>query len=185
MASPHIHQLSLCTWLACVIVGCTTATPGTSVPPSIPDLTPAQWREDIRTFARELVLQHANPFHFTTRDAFEAAVRDLLDRVERIDDVETVAGLHRLAASVGDGHTFLHTVDRYRSLPVHVVWFGDELRVVRTVEAHRQILGTRLVEVGGHDVKEVHRRLQLLIPHAENEWFVLNHSAFCSREWNR
>ena len=178
MASEDIARVSLRTWVACTIVAWATATVLTSVPSSIPDLTPAQWREDIHAFSRELLQRHANPFHSTTREAFEAAVRDLSDRVEALDDLDVVVGLHRLTALIGDGHTFLHTFDRYRWLPVHVVWFGDELRVVRTVGAYRQILGTRVVDLDGHDVKEVHRRLQPLIPHAENEWFVLHQSAF-------
>jgi hypothetical protein len=78
----------------------------TSVPSSIPDLTAEQWREDIRAFVREIVHQHANPFHWTSRQTFEAPVRDLLDRASlgtrlvEVDGHHVTAVHHRLQSLI-------------------------------------------------------------------------------------
>lgn len=37
-------------------------------------LSAAQWREDLAFLARELPLRHANAFHYTPRERFDAAV---------------------------------------------------------------------------------------------------------------
>src|SRR5437762_2109185 len=50
-----------------------------------PALTPQQWREDLRFYARELPKRHADAFHFTTREEFEAAVAALDRTLDHTD----------------------------------------------------------------------------------------------------
>src|SRR5687768_16066559 len=45
--------------------------------PGAPILSKAQWRDDLRYFARELAQRHKNLFHSTTREQFERAVAEL------------------------------------------------------------------------------------------------------------
>src|SRR6185369_6197068 len=51
--------------------------------PAREDPTPdaAQWREDLRVMAREMPRRHKNLFHTMTRERFEAAVRNLDERI--------------------------------------------------------------------------------------------------------
>lgn len=144
----------------------------------LPGLTTEQWREDLQLFARELTHRHKNPYHFVAQEAFEQAVAALDVRLATLQDYEIIVGIQRLAAMIGDGHTFLNTWNLYHYLPFEVFWFGKELRVTHTIAAYQQTLGCRLVKIGAHRISEVQRRLQAIIPQGENKWFVLWQSAY-------
>lgn len=54
--------------------------------PSAAPLSKAQWREDLRYFARELPKRHKNAYHATTREQFE---RDVAGLDAAIDSLTT------------------------------------------------------------------------------------------------
>lgn len=147
----------------------------------IPSLTSAQWRQDLGYFANEITTYHRNPYHLIPKARFDAEVADLRSRIPSMKDDEIVVGLQRLAASIGDGHTFVDTGMLYgavpTAVPIEVFWFGDELRVVRAAPKYSSVLGTRIIAVGSTPLDEVNRRLQQLIPQGESEWFVMDKSA--------
>jgi hypothetical protein len=114
----------------------------------IPTLSKAQWQEDLRFFAAELASRHKNAFHRVTKEQFENAVAALDAGLPRLKEYEIVVGLQRLAAMIGDGHTFLATWDLYHFFPLDLFWFGDDLRVIRTTPDDRMALGARIVRIG-------------------------------------
>jgi hypothetical protein len=136
-----------------------------------------QWREDLRFFADEMQKHHKNPFHLTSKEQFRSAVAELDARIPSLQDYEMVVGLQRFAAMIGDGHTFLATWDIHHFYPLELYWFQKELRVIRTVPAHEEVLGMRLIAINGVSIKEVSARVQGVIPQGENEWYVLQQSA--------
>src|SRR5918995_6835482 len=75
--------------------------------PSLPaaELTKAQWRDDLRYFARELPKRHKNLYHATSREQFERAVAELDAAIPSLQDHQIFLKLKQIAASVGDGHT--------------------------------------------------------------------------------
>jgi len=81
----------------------------------IPALRAQQWREDLRFFATELVRRHRNAYHLVSKEDLDRAVAELDARVPSLRDHEVVVGMQRLAAMIGDGHTFLGTGDLYHS----------------------------------------------------------------------
>lgn len=141
------------------------------------DLTTAQWQEDIRFFGEEMARRHRSAFHLTPQPEFERAVADLIARVPELEDFEVVQGLNALTASVGDGHTFLAAFSTYHRYPIDLFWFGDELRVVRAAEQHRNLLGARIISVEGRPIADVQQAVQRYIPQGENQWYVLEHSS--------
>ena len=143
----------------------------------LPQQGTEQWRDDLRVFAREMPKCHKNAFHAVSEQDFASAVETLDRRIPTLGPPEIVAGFQQLAAAIGDGHTFLETGRLYRTFPLELFWFGDELRVIAADTAYRRALGTRLVKVGEVDIAEIRRRLQPLVPQAENAWYVLHKSA--------
>ena len=136
-----------------------------------------QWREDLRAFAREMPKCHKNAFHAVSARDFATAIEALDRRIPTLETHGIVAGFQHLAAMIGDGHTFLHTDRLYRTFPLELTWFGDDLRVVGADPAYAHAIGTRLVKLGDVDVADVTQRLQPLVPQAENAWYVLDRSA--------
>jgi hypothetical protein len=136
-----------------------------------------QWREDLQFFQDETQKHHKNPFHFVSQKQFTSAVVELDARIPSLKNYEIVVGLQRLAAMIGDGHTYLATWDIQHFYPLDLYWFKDDLRVIRTVSTYQEALGMRLVAINGVSITEVNARVQSVIPQGENEWYVLQQSA--------
>lgn len=143
----------------------------------LPRKSTEQWRDDLGFFAREMPRCHKNAFHTITPQDFTAAVESFDRELPELEPPEIVVGFQRLAAAIGDGHTFLHTDRLYRTFPLELFWFEDELRVIGADRTYRRALGTRLIKVGDLDIAEIRQRLQPLVPQSENAWYVLHRSA--------
>jgi hypothetical protein len=136
-----------------------------------------QWSQDVRYFAKEIEREHRNPYHLTLKAEFDAELVGLETRIPSMKNYEVVVGLQRLAALIGDGHTFVDTSKLYHRLPMEVFWFGDDLRVVRAAPEYKEAIGTTIVKVDSTPITEVRRKLNQLIPQGENEWYVMDKSA--------
>lgn len=144
---------------------------------AIPSLTADQWRQDLGYFVSQITTYHRDPYHLTNKAQFEQAVASLRERIPSMKDYEIIVGFERLAALVGDGHTFIQTANIYHRFPLEAFWFGDDLRVVRAAPEYKRALGTRIVAIGAFSISEIRKKLQPLIPQGENRWYVLSHSA--------
>ncbi len=138
-------------------------------------LTAEQWREDLRTFAKELPRRHKNAYHAVSKEAFEKAVADLDAAIPTLEPHQVVVRLQQIAALVGDGHTGVHTPGVFKRYPLGLYWFGNELRVTGAAKEYAQALGARVVKIGGTAVDDVQARVTRSFPSAENEnpWYVL------------
>lgn len=126
------------------------------------DLTPEQWREDLRFMAEEMERRHADLFHTVSRDAFRKAVADLHARIPTLERNEIIVGMMRIAAMVGDGHTRVDPRKDKRfgfpSLPLKLYLFEDGLYVRAAAPAHADLVGARIEAIGGVAVGEAIRR---------------------------
>jgi hypothetical protein len=138
-------------------------------------LSQADWREDVRYFAKELPKRHKNLYHATTREQFERAVAELDAALPSLQDHQIIVRLQQIAATVGDGHTGVHLPSSFRIYPISLYQFGRDLRVVAAAKDHQGALGTRLVKVAGMGIDEVLARVRTCFPSAanENEWYVM------------
>jgi hypothetical protein len=143
----------------------------------IPSLTPEQWKQDLRHFAEEIRTKHRDPYHHVSRAKFDSEVANLETRIASMKNYEVVVAFQRLAALIGDGHTFVDTSKLYHQLPIEAFWFGEDVRVVRAAPEYKKAIGTKIVKIGSVSINEVERKLQPLIPQGENEWFVMDKSA--------
>ncbi len=151
--------------------------------PPVPDTTPTDnlskeaWREDLRFLANELPRRHANAFHLINRAQFEQAVSELDNQIPSLQNSDIVIGLSRIVAMIGDGHTHLRWGRLYRSVPLQLFWFGNQLRVTSTAPKYRRVLGTQIVAVGGVSISEVYARDLRYISQEESEGFVRSTNA--------
>jgi hypothetical protein len=136
-----------------------------NLPPA--QLTPQQWREDLRFMAAEMKARHANLYHKVSQAEFDAAVADLDRRIPQLQRNQIIVGMMRIAAMVGDGHTRVDPrKDKafgFRSLPLKLYWFEDGIIVRAARPAYRDLLGARLEAVGGVPIAEAIRRTSAII----------------------
>jgi hypothetical protein len=143
-----------------------------------PALTKAQWRDDVRYFARELPRRHKNAFHATTREQFDRDIAALEAAIPALLDHQIIVRLQQIGASVGDGHTRVQLPLSFRRYPINVYWFRHELRVIAATRQYESAIGTRVVKIAGVDISDVASRVATCLPSAanENDWYVLNMS---------
>lgn len=115
-----------------------------------PQLTPDQWREDLRFFATNIEKTHKNLFHTMSREQFQAAVKKLDERIPSLQDHEIVVELMRIVAMIGDGHTSVRIGDQFRSgvFPVKMYMYKDGLFIQTAAPEYREAVGARVVKIG-------------------------------------
>ena len=134
------------------------------------------WQADLLHLAQGIVRQHRQPFHLISQATFDARVAELSAGIASLSDNDALVALRGIAASIGDGHTFI-AVPRRPRLPLELYWCGKDLTVIRAGMEHRDLLGQRVLAIGDRPVAEVQTRLQPLIAQGENEGYVLARSA--------
>jgi hypothetical protein len=137
---------------------------------NVATLTKDQWREDVQYFARELAKRHKNAFHTLPKADYDRTVASLEADLPSLTYQQIVVRMLQITAAVGDGHTKLLLPASFRLYPFGLYWYGGDLRVVRAAEEYKDVLGTKLVKVGGLDIAEVNKRVLSVCARAENEW---------------
>lgn len=139
------------------------------------------WQADLAHLAHGIVTRHRQPFHLISQPAFDGRVAELSARISSLSDDAAIVALSGIAASIGDGHTFVDAPPRPK-FPIELYWFGEDLTVIRAAAAHPELIGARLTAIGDHPVAAVQHQLQELIPQGENDWYVLAKSVELMRQ---
>ena len=130
-------------------------------------LSPQQWREDLRFFARELPKKHANAFHHISRDQFDAAVAELDGKLDHLDGDEVYVALDRIANMIGDGHTYVKFPRDDAEFPIDIARFGDQYRVTSVIPGLEKALGARVVQIEDTPIERAHDLIHPLTPQDE------------------
>jgi hypothetical protein len=133
------------------------------------NITPDAWRADLRYLAAELPRRHVNAFHTITRERFADEVTKLDAAIPRLTNDESVVGLMRTVALVGDGHTHLDLPPSFPRYPIELHWFGDELRVVAAGAPYHAAIGARVSAIGDVPLTDLMKRTTQLVPRDETE----------------
>ena len=148
-------------------------------------LTKAEWAEDLSYLARELPKRHINPFREVDEATFLDAVRNLESRLAELQDHQIQVEFGRLVAMIGsgDGHTELYLPREGRGfhrLPIAVSLFGEDPRVYAAMPGYEDLLGARIVTIGGVAAGEAFQRVLPLIAHDNEVEFKLSAPAYLS-----
>ncbi|KTE34912.1 hypothetical protein ATE62_15600 [Sphingopyxis sp. HIX] len=135
----------------------------------IPHLTAEQWREDVDALVAGIETKHRDPWNFVSRAKVEQ-LADEAKRADRVEDHAMVVALQRIAAAIGDGHSFVAVSDRYARYPFEVSWIEDGFYVVRAAPAHAAMLGDKLVAIDDVPIEKATEKLLDLVPRNENRW---------------
>ena len=132
-------------------------------------LTAQQWKEDLSYFARELPKRHPNPFVYTPKNKFEAAVAELENKIDNLNSDAVYIGLDHLANLIGDAHTYVEFPDDSGNLPVDIGRFGHESRVVAVAAGYEQALGTRVIAIDDTPLKKAREFAAAITPIGETD----------------
>ncbi len=131
------------------------------------------WNADLDTLQREIPATHPNAFHAITREAFDASIAKLRANAPKLPPHVIAAGIGRIVASIGDGHTRLtYPVDpnarfftghsttkipddpalHFRHLPVRFTWFSDGVFI--TAAANHDLIGKKVTHLGSMTIDD-------------------------------
>lgn len=134
-----------------------------SAPAAAGDRT-AGWRGDITFLVSEAQRLNPAPSAPARAPAFTTEAEALAAAVPRLSDEAVAAGIQRLLAALGDGHTVLYPMPtervRFRSVPFGLYRFSDGVHVVATEGDAASLAGARVDSIGGIAAAEVLRRLR-------------------------
>jgi hypothetical protein len=108
-----------------------------------------RWRVDIAYLMAELPVRHIRAFHDVDSAAFRRAIDTLRADVPRLSDDEIVVSIMRIVALIGDGHTNVDWMSRFRSTPVALGWFPEGIAVTHAALGYDWLFGARVVRVNG------------------------------------
>jgi hypothetical protein len=122
-----------------------------------PRLTPTQWREDLQ-FAVDTFLERDRSFGPEARQRFRDAIADLQRTVEGKTDEQIIVELAKAVALSKNAHTRLYLLrnrSELRRYPIRVWWFADGLYVIRATPDYSELLGAKILRIGGRTVDQV------------------------------
>lgn len=132
-----------------------------------PQLTAAQWREDLRTVQHEIETRHPNPYNRTSKAKLDAAFADLDQRIPSLSRNQIIVGMMRIVAMVGDGHTRIDPRKdehfRFASLPLKLYDFDDGIFIRAADQRFANLVGWRVEAIGGVPIAEAVRRTAELV----------------------
>jgi hypothetical protein len=142
----------------------------TSLPLFAEDRT-AEWRQDLTALAAELKRVHPRFRECGLPSDFEARRAALSARIGGLSDEQAVVEIQRLLASVGDGHTLSWPFGIKKGtllrLPLMLWSFEEGLYVIDASD--RDLIGKRVVRIGGVPAAEVLGRLEPFVSHDNAE----------------
>jgi hypothetical protein len=126
-------------------------------------LSPEAAADEVRQVVSLVLEHHPDPFAVTSRVDFEQRAAELLDRRAPISIGQQYFDLSSLLGLVADTHTQLHTMPDTpgfeRTYPLRFKVFEDGLYIIAGNEHYRDIIGSRIVSIGGIPSDEALGRL--------------------------
>lgn len=136
-------------------------------------MTAKQWLEDIDFLHQTVHRDYSFLFKKITTERFDAEVLKLKTQVPTLQDHEVIAGLTRLVALFGYGHTDVDWnggLFKHARIPVNFYWFSDGIFIEGTHKDHAAAVGAKVLKVEGREVQEVLQAVRPLL-NEENEQY--------------
>ncbi len=133
----------------------------------------AGWQSDLDALLPRMDALHPDLDHDTPIAELERAITELRDRAPTSSDDELLVAICRVVALVSaggrDAHTGLYpwnpgSTYPVRSLPLRLWDFPEGVTVVDALPPYEDLVGTRIVAIGGQPVADVVAALDPLIP---------------------
>ena len=135
-----------------------------------------KWIEDLDYLVEQLPKRHKNLYHTVSEVDFQAAAKQLREKIPQLSRHEIPVEFARIVAMVEDGHTELWLTQSetgFHWYPLVFSWFGDHLYVIAATEPCKDVVGNRVVRVGNVDIKSATEAIRQLISH-DNAMEYLN-----------
>lgn len=133
------------------------------------DVPTGAWQSDLDALVAGLRARHPNLYHRVPKSVFDRRVAEIRAELPSLTGGERAVRLMEVAALAGDGHTRIGTPLSFRRVPLQFDWIEDAFRITGAARGETDLLGARLVAVGGVGVGEAVERVRAIVPQGETE----------------
>jgi len=133
------------------------------------------WLEDIAYWEQQLREIHIAPFHSVSEEDFRDALATIRANVGQWPDYAVALELIRVAAAVGDGHTYLFDggfAGIFTALPIAAHPFADGVFILNAMPEQEDLVGSEILTIEGTLIDGVVDTAEPYVPR-DNEWTVL------------
>ncbi|HEX3458765.1 MAG TPA: hypothetical protein VHR97_12515 [Candidatus Baltobacteraceae bacterium] len=131
------------------------------------------WQIDLAYLADALSRYHPDAFHTISRADFQRRVKVISERIPHMNDAATIVAFKQLVASIGDAHTGFGFSSKppmnFFIFPIKAYRYSDGVYIQAAAPAYRDLVGARIVSIGGVPIDEAERRLDT-VADASNSW---------------
>ncbi len=142
-------------------------------PPAQAQTSASAWQTDLTYLANVLTRYHADAFHSISKREFDKRVREIAAAIPRMDQSAIVVAIKQLVASIGDAHTGFGFSSappmNFFVFPIKVYRYPDGVYVQAAAPAYRNLVGGRIVSIGGVPMDRAEARLNS-VADASNVW---------------
>jgi hypothetical protein len=133
-------------------------------------LSPQDWREDLRFLAAQMRLKHKSLFHSMTEAEFNQAVEKLDADIPQLNEDQIFVRFLQIMAMVQDGHSGfdIHPFpppDLKDHIPVRFVRYADGIYVRAAAPEYADMVAGKLVKVGSSGWQEAMQRVDSIESH--------------------
>jgi len=152
---------------ALLAVALSTATPTPAPAGEANALTPAQWREDLKSAMTRIRDLHPALYRRVKPDSLDQAVRNLDRIIPELNDDQVVVGLMRLVSKIQDGQTLIQPWESKlaggTTFPLRFQHFSDGLFITEAPREHAELAGAKVLQIGGVAADEAFDRVSGLL----------------------
>ena len=150
-----------------------------------PNPTKAQWREDLNYLSEEIKQTHPNMIQETNRIALDETVNNLNQQIDVLSSNEIIFEFSGILSSLKDAHSLLandiHNPN-WHIYPMEIYFFGDKLYITGAGRSNTDLIGSKLLEIGGHTIAEIDEKFSNYISY-ENKYGLKNRCGVLISEW--
>ena len=160
--------LLIYTFISIQIISCSS---NPIAPPITRDRT-TLWQEDIDYLSSQLKSEHLDFSTLIPEQKFNNSIADIKNSISSLQDYEIYIKLQQLIASLKVAHTYItpSASTKYHFVPILTYDFSDGLYIIMTDQFNTNLLGKKILKVGGIDFLTVKDSLKTIISHENNYW---------------
>ena len=135
-------------------------------------MSPALWEEDINHYIKTLEKKHINLYHSRSKAETYKSISVLKSKLSELSDDAIFVELMKITRSFNDSHTGTFTAnDFYKSYPFgFFVFEEDEIRVLKTTDTQKEILGAKLLSIDGKPINEIYSEIKKVAQNVNNDY---------------
>jgi hypothetical protein len=146
-------------------------------------LTKSMWKEDITQLKEYLQTKHVDIYHQTSESKFNNEFNSVLNKIDKLSDLQIIMEISRLVTLAGDGHTsFFPDGDqkmiKFNYFPICLSLFNEGLYVIAAPETMPDIAGLKLIAIDDIKIAAIRKKLTPYIPRDNDQEIAYTYPNF-------